>query len=421
MGSLRFMSLTFASAGESQRTTVFLVYLFLSLMAELFIGNAFKFVAFELSHSRSVVSLVGSFSALAFISLGLFSGIVVDAYSRRFFAVFHLLAFTAISVVFYLLYEVGIVSVYLLFAFILLHEFSSALHKAANNIIFFDLCGTRNLTRWISRRSITFTAASMAASLILSIFVSSNSFLFVIYAVLLMAAFLIFRTIGYTDQNQRQSFSGIGEALVFFRGRFRAFLYICREREALLFLFVFSFLKTFFIFWPMASGALFKFGIEDDASRRLYLIAIIIMDVVSMTTLYALGWKKSYSNRSFVAGAGISGLGIMLFAIVEGTFLNIVTLSIMYVGLAVSQVSSGYVLRMELPQAHRAQGLSFSVVPYYLADIISGITFALLLMVFGVETLLFGAGAGIFLFSVLAIPYVNKLAVTARRQSDSEG
>jgi hypothetical protein len=75
----------------------------------------------------------------------------------------------------------------------------------------------------------------------------------------------------------------------------------------------------------------------------------------------------------------------------------------MYIGLAISQISSSYILRMELPEDHRTQGLAFAVVPYYLADLISGVVFALLLIAFSVETLLFWAGA---LLSLLSVTYL---------------
>ena len=106
------------------------------------------------------------------------------------------------------------------------------------------------------------------------------------------------------------------------------------------------------------------------------------MDLVSIASLYALGLKVSFTNRTFIIGAWVSGLGILLFSLVDGFVLSVATLSLMYVGLAVSQVSSSYILRVELPEDHRTQGLSFAVVPYYLADIVSGVVFALLLTAF---------------------------------------
>ena len=340
---------------------------------------------------------------------------VVDAVSRRLFAVVHLIVFSALSILFYAVYQSGLASIGLLFVFILLHEISSAFHKAANNTIFFDLCGTSNLSRWISRRSIAFTAASMASALLLTLFVGSGALFFVIYSVILASAYLVFKTLKYTDQNTPQRFTTSTDYAHFFMKRFSDFIAICIERKALLLLFIFSFLKTFFIFWPMASGALFKFGIEDDETRRLYLIAIIIMDVVSIASLFVIGRKHTFSNRTFVLGAFVSGVGILLFARAETTSMLIVTLSIMYVGLAVSQVSSSFILRMELPESHRTQGLSFAVVPYYLADIFSGLCFALLLTITDVDTLLFGAGLGLIVLCVLAFPFAHQLAATARR------
>ena len=413
MNSGKFNFFIKFAASRDSKAHLFLFFLFLSFVGESFIENAFKFVAYELTHSQSIVSLIGSISAVAFITLGLVSGMVVDAVSRRFFAVVHLIVFSVV-------YQSGLASIGLLFVFILLHEISSAFHKAANNTIFFDLCGTSNLSRWISRRSIAITAASMASALLLTIIVGSGALFFVIYSVILASAYLVFKTLKYTDQNTPQRFTTSTDYAHFFMKRFSEFIAICIERKALLLLFIFSFLKTFFIFWPMASGALFKFGIEDDETRRLYLIAIIIMDVVSMASLFVIGRKHTFSNRTFMLGALVSGVGILLFARAETTSMLIATLAIMYVGLAISQVSSSFILRMELPESHRTQGLSFAVVPYYLADIFSGLCFALLLTITDVDTLLFGAGLGLIVLCVLAFPFAHQLAATARRNVNAQ-
>jgi len=405
---MRSFPLSLARASSDTRTSVFLSFLLLAHIGQLFISNAFKFVAFELTGSASIVSLVGSVSAIAFITLGVFSGIIVDAFSRSFFAVFHLLTFAVLSLIFYAVYENGLASIYLLFGFILLHETSSSFSKGANNTIFFDLCGTERLSRWISWRSIVFTVGSMASSLLLTVFASSESSLFVVYSFILMAAYAVFLTIGYNDQNQRQDFGSITEALHFVWGRFRDFLLVCRARPALFFLFVFSFIKTTFVFWPMASGALLKFGIEENETRRLYLIAMVLMDLVSIASLYALGLKVSFTNRTFIIGAWVSGLGILLFSLVDGFVLSVATLSLMYVGLAVSQVSSSYILRVELPEDHRTQGLSFAVVPYYLADIVSGVVFALLLTAFSVPHLLLAAGGGLIAICTVAFFFARR-------------
>ena len=154
---MRNFPLSLARASSDTRTSVFLSFLLLAHIVQLFISNSFKFVAFELTRSASIVSLVGSVSAIAFITFGVFSGIIVDAFSRSFFAVFHLMAFTVLSLIFYAVYENVLSSIYLLFVFILLHETLSSFSKGSNNTIFFDLCATERLSRCISCRSIVFT------------------------------------------------------------------------------------------------------------------------------------------------------------------------------------------------------------------------------------------------------------------------
>ncbi|MGJ3264245.1 MAG: MFS transporter [Salinarimonas sp.] len=403
------------SASSTTRTNIYLASLFLSLIGTSFVTNSFKFAAFEITESKSIVSLVGSISALAFIVLGLFAGVIVDAISRKFFIQFQLISMAVISLCFYLLYDSGYATLVLLFAFIVVHESTAAFANAARHSVFFDLCGADRIAFWVSRRGIVMTAASMSASLLLTFFVSDEAFLFAVYAAILVLALLVFHTVGYHDRNEKANFTSIPQAIGYVLAKLKDFVAICRANRALLLLFLFSFFKTVFIFWPMASGALFKFGIESDETRRIYLIAAVIMDVISMAALYVLGRKASFTNASFVAGAAISGLGILLFALVESTVLLVLTLAVMYVGLAVSQVASSYILRMEVPESHRTQGFGFAVVPYYLADIVSGIIFATLLLYVGVNDLLLWTGA--ILTGTATLLFVSLVRVPTMRSS----
>ena len=121
---------------------MFLLFLFISVVGETFIENSFKFAAFEITRSQSAMSVVGSISAVAFITLGLFSGVIVDAVSRKFFIYFHLVAMSAMSLLFFVLYRAGYVGIVSLFALILMHEMSAAFAGASRNSVFYDLCGT---------------------------------------------------------------------------------------------------------------------------------------------------------------------------------------------------------------------------------------------------------------------------------------
>ena len=56
-------------------------------------------------------------------------------------------------------------------------------------------------------------------------------------------------------------------------------------------MFAFTFLKTAFVFWPMFVGALFKFDVEQTETRRDFVIALILMQLVLMTSTYLSGFK----------------------------------------------------------------------------------------------------------------------------------
>ncbi len=394
----------FSRSSESVRTSVFLVFLFFLTLSDKFIDTAFKFVAYEISGSEQLVSLVPSISSLAFVSIGLFAGILVDAYSRRFFVYLHFVLFAVASIVFYVLYKSEYIGLVILFGFILLNEMSSSFNKAASNTIFFDLCGENKLARWISFRSMAFNAGSVAASILLWYYIAETSNLFLVYSVVLIVGISVFSSIGYQNPYGAHHFENTTQVRVFVIYKFKAFIKDVKANKSLLFVFGFSFVKTYFVFWPMFVGALLKFGVEESHTRQLFLVSLVVMEVITIFASYFIGFKKSFSIVSFVTGSLISGIGIFLFAYSDHVYTHVATLGIMYVGLALSGISAGYVMRRELPEVHRTQGLSFSVVPYYCADILSGFTFAGFMFYFSVNQLLTFAGAGLILTCLAALP-----------------
>lgn len=117
------------------------------------------------------------------------------------------------------------------------------------------------------------------------------------------------------------------------------------------------------------------------------------MDIVTIASVFVLGkWTKEFTIKAFIFGTLISGLGIALFGLSNSTIVSIACLAILYIGLAISQMANSFLLRMELPEQYRTQGLAFSVVPYYTADFVSGIAFATLIPYFSNDALLQGAG-----------------------------
>ena len=404
---------TLRTASPSSRTGIFLVFTFLSVISSTFIEQAIKFSAFDLTHSKTVVSMLRPVSAVAYISFYMFIGTVVDMVSRKFFLYFHIISLSTLSLFLFLVYESGYMTIILLAFFVITHVLSSSLFQSSKNAVFYDLCGSDNLTGWISRRAMVANAASIVGLLVLSFFVGNSALLFAIFAIILLTALPVFWVIGYEDQNRKRKFSSFREGATFVGGQLREFVAVCRQNKKLLSLFAFSFGKTMFIFWPMAVGALLKFGIEATATRRIYLIAMVAMSTVSIVSSYALGkLKESFTIRSFVIGAGVSGLGIFLLSLAQNTIVSIAVLAIMYVGLAISALSSSYILRAELPEDHRTQGLGFAVVPYYTADMVSGSIFAVLLQFFSVDRLLFWDGLLLIAASSIALLMIGPLGLT---------
>lgn len=395
---------------EDERSGVvfFVFYWLMFSLGSIFISNGFKFAVYDLSGSERLVSLVGSVSGVAFITLGLFSGIVVAATSNRFFILFHLYIFSLLSLLIYFLFRLHFLNVTLLFGLILLQGMTSSLHSAAANRVFYDLAGTKRLSFWLSRRNIAVSAGSFTALVILSFYVDKSAELFLIYAAILLCSAILFIATHYQDAPRESHFNSSRDAVRYIRQQFIAFLSFSYANATVRMLFILSFAKTFFIYWAMSAGILLKLGIDSDDSRRLYLYILIGMDVVSMVVLYLIGKKRHFDNRDFLFGAAVSALGILLFALIEYRWLAIVTLTLMHIGFAICQMASGYVLRHALPEHFRTQGISFAVIPYYFADIVSGFFFAGLQGWFTTTQLLILSGGGLLLLCLTIWPFVKR-------------
>ena len=388
---------------------IFLIFTALSVFAEIFITKSYQFIVYDLTESKQMVSLVGPAISVAFIVVGVFAGTIVDAFSRRFFIYLRLYAVTGVMVLVYALHYIGYLSVYALFALILINAVFRSFGAAAEGSAFYDTIGDKDIPLWVSRKSILTSCISMFALFGIGLLLD-NIYMTLLFsgASLMMGAF-VFSRIGYVDGNEpfdKNSDETLGQHLL---DKLKEFARLCRDNPTLSALYGFAFIKTVLIYWPMSSGALFKFGVENVETQRLYLYVTIAMDITTIVVTFILGkGLKIFTLKTFLLGVILSGVGIIAFGMSGDTTTSIISLAILYIGLAFSNLSNGVLLRTEIPEEHRAQGLAFSVVPYYTADFVSGIVFAILIPYFTNDALLQGAGWSLVLACVLYGLYARK-------------
>lgn len=402
----RFLSRITETQWNHHRLSLFffLGYLLLLSTGNSFIRKSFYFIAYNISNSQSVVSLVGSISATAFLLVGCFAGIIVDAYSRKFFIYFETFVSCLLSFIVLFLYQYNALSLLLFFAYVFILEVINTFSQASKNSIYFDIWGKENIASSIVYRNVTLTVASILSSLILSYVIVDKASFPMIYIAFSLLSIILFRLTNYQDQNQKQQFSGFIEILYFIKSQFIQFLLYCFKNKMICLLFAFSFIKTVLIYWAMTSGTLFKLGIDREAGQKLFVIVLAIMDVVTIISTLTLGKIfKSFNLQYFNIGIIICGIGIFLFSLSDNTIISIIFLSLLYIGLAVSQLALGYITRMEFKEEFRTQGLSFAVIPYYTADIFSGLLYAYLIHLFVVDSILFYTGLSLIGFGTAFI------------------
>ena len=382
---------------QNRSIYIFLFFVLLNFTCQNLINNGLKFITYDVTKSMELVSILGSVSAFFYITIGLFSGIVVDFFKKTKFVNVEIVVNSATSIILIILLESNLINIYSIIFFILAKELITVFSSPAKNTIFYELIDNKSTLKWISRRSIIVTATPILSSLILSFCVDDVKYILILYLLLNVLSIFVFNLCNYKDAGKKND-----DKLVYsIRKKFRDFIYFLGENKIVYYLFVYSFFKTFFIFWPMSSGALFKFGIGNTESQKLFLYTSILLGIVSIISTYFVGMKyKHFTIGFFIFGVFLSGIGIILLGFSTSNYFSIASLCILYIGLVFSQLSNAFILKHHLPSEFMSHGLSISVIPYYLADIFSGVFFALLIKYVSVNNLLLFCGLSLVILSV---------------------
>ena len=372
----------------------FLVFAGLLVLSDALFDTMVSFAAFDITGSYQILSIIPSLSSMAYIAFGLFAGVIIDALSKRLLILVHTVSFILITLAMFAALKGEILGIWTLAAFVMLNEISSSFAKPAVTSIYYGMFSSDLASKKLSLLMVAQRAGSLGAMVTLYILAGATQNLFLSYAVtvaLSLAAYMCSAMPGGPDKGQRRAIQ-----LQFVKTRTAEFLKLIRQNMSLFHLFLFTFLKTAFVFWPMFVGSLLKFGVEQTETRREFIIALMVMQVVSMTSTYLIGFKKAFTLRAVIAGAAISAVFIIGLACSAHSWTHIVALAGIYIGTAISGLAGSYIMRLELPEKFRTQGLAFSVVPYYAGYIAGGFVSAALLYYLDVDGLLLATGVGLF-------------------------
>jgi len=372
---------------------IFLVFAGLLVLSDTLFDTMVSFAAFDITGSYQVLSIIPSISAIAYIAFGLFAGVIIDALSKRLFILAHVMIFIPVTLAMFVALKGHMLGIGVLVAFVVLNEISSAFAKPAAISVYYGMFSSDRASRKLSNLGVAQRAGSLAAMVALYIFAGATQDLFLSYAAtvaLALAAYLCSGMPGGTKTGQRHPIR-----LQRIKDRTAAFLQLIRQNRPLFHLFAFTFLKTAFVFWPMFVGSLLKFGVEQTETRRDFVIALMLMQLVLMTSTYLFGLKKTFTLRAVIAGAAFSAVFIIALALSTQAWTHILALGGIYVGTAFSGLAGSYIMRLELPEAFRTQGLAFSILPFYAGDILGGCVSAALLFWLDVDSLLLVTGIGL--------------------------
>ena len=156
----------------------------------------------------------------------------------------------------------------------------------------------------------------------LYIFAGAIQDLFRSYAatVAILAAYLCSGMPGGTETGQRcadqtQASQRYPIRLQIIKDRTAALLQLIRQNRPLFHLVAFTFLKIAFMCWPMFVGSLLKFGVKQTKTRYEFIIALMQMQVVLMTSTFLYGFRMIFTLRAVIAGASFSAVFIIALAL----------------------------------------------------------------------------------------------------------
>ena len=175
---------------QNRSIYIFLFFVLLNFTCQNLINNGLKFITYDVTKSMELVSILGSVSAFFYITIGLFSGIVVDFFKKTKFVNVEIVVNSATSIILIILLESNLINIYSIIFFILAKELITVFSSPAKNTIFYELIDNKSTLKWISRRSIIVTATPILSSLILSFCVDDVGIIDVAYILILIPFFV---------------------------------------------------------------------------------------------------------------------------------------------------------------------------------------------------------------------------------------
>ena len=372
---------------------LYLLFISILVLSDNLFDTMVSFAAFDITGSYQVLSIIPSISSVAYIGFGLVAGVVIERYSKRFFILTHTISFIPITLAMVAAMRGEVLGIWALAVFVMINEISSSFAKPAMTSIYYGMFSKEQASRKLSLLMIAQKVGAAGGMVVLYVYAGETENLFLSYAVSVLFALMAYVCSGAPGGYAKAQPSEPLYEIV--KSETRVFLALVRENRPLFHLFVFNFLKTAFVFWPMFVGSLLKFGVEETDTRQDFILALLIMQAVCIAGSYLIGFKKTFTLRSVITGSVLSAVSIIGLAYSFHAWTHVIALGGIYLGTTLSGLAGAYIMKLELPERYTTQGLAFSVVPYYAGDILGGFAAAGLLYYLNVDALLFLTGAGL--------------------------
>ena len=392
--------------GKQNMKKTLMVISILSILAqlELLVDYFISIYTFKITGSKGLISMILSIKSVPTILFGMIIGITIDHFSRKFCFLYSLiLAFTVNIILLSYIVLFNPANYVFLVIYLFIFETISIFSSIAIGSILYDI-SNQKVSKIISYKSIVTIVLSFVGSGILYFInkLEFELFIIVVVNIFYMIIFVMFYSIKYQDtlQTNALKFKPLLKSII---KKNILFLRTVKKDTELSIILTVPIIKTVFLYWPLVAGILLKFGIEHKDTREKYILIMVLIKCLLTIFSYTLKDKKHYTLNSFFMGILLGGVGLIVFSLTNNVYIFLVSLFIMFVGNNLSQFSWEFIIRKKIHNKLRSHAFTVAVMPYYFADILSGLLFGLLIPYLNVDQLLFICGIGL---SILCLLYL---------------
>ncbi|MCP3026541.1 MFS transporter [Halobacillus sp. A5] len=373
----------------------------ISRLGDALTGMAFLFLAYDLTGSNLLTTVMAAAETVPYLLFGLIGGVTADWMQKKKWLIQLDIIRVPIVLSVVVLSSIGwLTFTYLLTASFLLQSIGCFFNPAHRSVL--PLITDENERISVNSLYDSLTRGITILSPVVSIWLLNTYgavHFFTVDALTYVtsALFLYQVTIKEKEHAVQKSLTGMVEAI-------KEFADWTRTQPVIRRLFLFTFITVFFNTWVWEVGLLLALAEMSGRSEELYsMLQGVFGGVVILTNTVLPLFFKKLTFSHYLIGALIWGTGIFYY----GIFFNVphffIGCAIVGIGLPLAGLTRIYILQSLIPEEKMGRAFSLNAVLLYLANTISLAVYGTLASFLSIQYLMIGSGSVMVLVSMISL------------------